>query len=98
MYHSASFWAKPNTRRSAKTMMQWTDASERSLKNWLSGYVLMRLFVESAAVRALLLELILDPSSVPSALAVEAGIGPGPTISRPQRSKRALIMVTSMSP
>jgi hypothetical protein len=26
-----------NTHRAAKTIMRWTDASERSAKNWLSG-------------------------------------------------------------
>jgi len=60
-----------NTHRSVKTIMQWTDASERSVKNWLSGesgpsgYFLLRLFVKSVVVRALVLELITDASAQP---------------------------------
>ena len=60
-----------DTHRSVKTIMRWTNASERSVKNWLSGesgpsgYFLMRLFAKSAAVQALVLELITDASAQP---------------------------------
>lgn len=60
-----------DTHRSVKTIMGWTNASERSVKNWLSGetgpsgYFLMRLFAKSAAVQALVLELITDASAQP---------------------------------
>ncbi len=60
-----------DTHRSVKTIMGWTNASERSVKNWLSGesgpsgYFLMRLFAKSAAVQALVLELISDASAQP---------------------------------
>jgi len=62
--------------------MNWTDASERSVKNWLSGesgpsgYFLMRLFVKSATVRALVLELIVDASAQSPASSVATGIDP----------------------
>lgn len=71
-----------DTHRSVKTIMNWTDASERSVKNWLSGesgpsgYFLMRLFVKSATVRALVLELIVDASAQSSASSVAAEIDP----------------------
>jgi len=61
-----------DTHRSVKTIMRWTDASERSVKNWLSGesgpsgYFLMRLFAKSAAVRALVFELVTDSSAQPT--------------------------------
>lgn len=77
-----------NTHRSVKTIMQWTDASERSVKNWLSGesgpsgYFLMRLFAKSAAVRALVLELITDASAQPHTPQVATGIDLG-TDNRP---------------
>ena len=85
-----------DTHRSVKTIMRWTNASERSVKNWLSGesgpsgYFLMRLFAKSAAVQALVLELITDASARkwPLGLILE------PMIDRAQRSKPALIMVT----
>lgn len=72
-----------DTHRSVKTIMNWTDASERSVKNWLSGesgpsgYFLMRLFVKSAAVRLLVLELTADASTESSASPVAAQIDPG---------------------
>lgn len=72
-----------DTHRSVKTIMRWTEASERSVKNWLSGvsgpsgYFLMRLFVKSAAVRALLLDLIADASAQPPASPVAAEIDLG---------------------
>jgi len=53
-----------NTHRTVKTIMRWTGASERSVKNWLSGefgpsgYFLMRLCVKSPAVRGLVMELL----------------------------------------
>ncbi|WP_225011233.1 DeoR family transcriptional regulator [Novosphingobium percolationis] len=51
-----------DTHRSVKTIMRWTGASERSVKNWLSGemgpsgYFLMRLCAQSLAARELVLE------------------------------------------
>lgn len=54
------------THRTVKTIIRWTGASERSVKNWLSGECgpggcyLMRLFVKSAAVRTLILDLCVD--------------------------------------
>ena len=72
-----------DTHRSVKTIMRWTDASERSVKNWLSGesgpsgYFLMRLFAKSAAVRALALELIADASAQPHTPQVATGIDLG---------------------
>lgn len=77
-----------DTHRSVKTIMRWTDASERSVKNWLSGvsgpsgYFLMRLFAKSAAVRALVLELITDASTQPPTPQVATGIDLG-TDNRP---------------
>ncbi len=71
------------THRSVKTIMRWTDASERSVKNWLSGeagpsgYFLMRLFAKSAAVRALVLELITDASAQPQTPQLAAGVDLG---------------------
>lgn len=56
-----------DTHRTVKTIMCWTGASERSVKNWLSGesgpsgYFLMRLCLKSVAVRALILELLMQP-------------------------------------
>ena len=68
-----------NTHRTVKTIMGWTGASERSVKNWLSGefgpsgYFLMRLCVKSPAVRGLVMELLAEcdvrtpsPASAPS--------------------------------
>jgi hypothetical protein len=61
------------THRTVKTIMRWTGASERSVKNWVSGvsgpsgYFLMRLCVKSAMVRALVMELL-----------AETGMPPGP--------------------
>lgn len=55
-----------NTHRTVKTIMHWTGASERSVKNWLSGefgpsgYFLMRLCVKSPAVRELVMELLAE--------------------------------------
>jgi len=55
-----------NTHRTVKTIMGWTGASERSVKNWLagefgpSGYFLMRLCVKSPAVRGLVMELLAE--------------------------------------
>lgn len=55
-----------NTHRTVKTIMGWTGASERSVKNWLSGefgpsgYFLMRLCVKSPAVRGLVMELLVE--------------------------------------
>lgn len=55
-----------NTHRAVKTIMRWTGASERSVKNWLSGefgpsgYFLMRLCVKSPAVRGLVMELLVE--------------------------------------
>ena len=72
-----------DTHRSVKTIMRWTDASERSVKYWLSGeagpsgYFLMRLFAKSAAVRALVLELITDASVQPPTPQVATGIDLG---------------------
>lgn len=72
-----------DTHRSVKTIMNWTDASERSVKNWLSGesgpsgYFLLRLFVKSAAIRALVLELVADANTQPLASPVAARIDPG---------------------
>ena len=60
------------THRTVKTVMRWTDASERSVKNWLSGesgpsgYFLMRLCVKSATIRTLVLELIVESGVPPS--------------------------------
>ena len=71
-----------DTHRSIKTIMRWTEASERSVKNWLSGesgpsgYFLMRLFVKSAAVRALVLELIVETGHPALALPVASTIEP----------------------
>lgn len=48
--------------RTVKTIMRWTDSSERSAKNWLSGetgpsgFFLIRLCKTSAKVRKLVLE------------------------------------------
>ncbi|MFA7587824.1 MAG: hypothetical protein WCY11_16795 [Novosphingobium sp.] len=59
-----------NTHRAVKTIMRWTGASERSVKNWLSGefgpsgYFLMRLCVTSPAVRGLVMELLTEPDMV----------------------------------
>lgn len=56
-----------DTHRTVKTIMRWTGASERSVKNWLrgesgpSGYFLMRLCVKSVAVQELVLGLLLEP-------------------------------------
>lgn len=69
-----------DTHRSVKTIMNWTDASERSVKNWLSGesgpsgYFLMRLFVKSVAIRGLVLELAANASTQHSASPVAAQI------------------------
>jgi len=55
-----------NTHRTVKTIMGWTGASERSVKNWLSGefgpsgYFLMRLCLKSPAVRELVMELLAE--------------------------------------
>lgn len=55
-----------NTHRTVKTIMHWTGASERSVKNWLSGefgpsgYFLIRLCVKSPAVRRLVVELLAE--------------------------------------
>lgn len=60
-----------DTHRTVKTIMRWTGASERSVKNWLSGesgpsgYFLMRLCIRSAAVRALVTELLVVPGMPP---------------------------------
>lgn len=70
-----------DTHRTVKTIMRWTGASERSVKNWLSGesgpsgYFLMRLCVKSDAIRALVLELMVEagiPLSTPTAKGVGA--------------------------
>lgn len=59
-----------NTHRTVKTIMGWTGASERSVKNWLSGdfgpsgYFLMRLCVKSPAVRGLVMELLAEPDMI----------------------------------
>lgn len=59
-----------NTHRTVKTIMHWTGASERSVKNWLSGefgpsgYFLMRLCVKSPAVRGLVMELLAEPDII----------------------------------
>ncbi len=59
-----------NTHRTVKTIMGWTGASERSVKNWLagefgpSGYFLMRLCVKSPAVRGLVVELLAEPDMI----------------------------------
>lgn len=59
-----------NSHRAVKTIMRWTGASERSVKNWLSGefgpsgYFLMRLCVKSPAVRGLVMELLVEPDMV----------------------------------
>lgn len=59
-----------NTHRTVKTIMHWTGASERSVKNWLSGefgpsgYFLMRLCVKSPAVRGLVMELLAKPDMI----------------------------------
>lgn len=59
-----------NTHRTVKTIMGWTGASERSVKNWLSGefgpsgYFLMRLCVKSPAVRGLVTELLAEPDII----------------------------------
>ena len=76
------------THRTVKTIMRWTGASERSVKNWVggvsgpSGYFLMRLCMKSPAVRELVRQLLtdMDPSMTP-AEALESGstaaFGPG---------------------
>lgn len=59
-----------NTHRAVKTIMHWTGASERSVKNWLSGefgpsgYFLMRLCVKLLAVRGLVMELLAEPDMI----------------------------------
>lgn len=59
-----------STHRTVKTIMGWTGASERSVKNWLSGefgpsgYFLMRLCVKSPAVRGLVMELLAEPDKI----------------------------------
>lgn len=59
-----------NTHRTVKTIMGWTGASERSVKNWLngefgpSGYFLVRLCVKSPAVRELVMELLAEPDMI----------------------------------
>lgn len=59
-----------DTHRAVKTIMRWTGASERSVKNWLSGefgpsgYFLVRLCVKSPAVRGLVMELLVEPDMV----------------------------------
>ena len=59
-----------NTHRAVKTIMHWTGASERSVKNWLSGefgpsgYFLIRLCVKSPAVRRLVVELLAEPDII----------------------------------
>lgn len=59
-----------STHRTVKTIMGWTGASERSVKNWLSGefgpsgYFLMRLCVKSPAVRGLVMELLAEPDMI----------------------------------
>lgn len=59
-----------NTHRAVKTIMRWTGASERSVKNWLSGefgpsgYFLMRLCMKSPAVRGLVMELLAEPDLI----------------------------------
>lgn len=59
-----------NTHRAVKTIMRWTGASERSVKNWLSGgfgpsgYFLVRLCVKSPAVRGLMMELLAEPDMI----------------------------------
>lgn len=63
-----------NTHRTVKTIMGWTGASERSVKNWLSGefgpsgYFLMRLCVKSPAVRGLVVGLLAEPDMLVPAL------------------------------
>jgi hypothetical protein len=61
------------THRTVKTVMRWTGASERSVKNWVSGvsgpsgYFLMRLCMKSPAVRELVRQFLadMDPSTAP---------------------------------
>ncbi len=68
------------THRTVKTVMRWTGASERSVKNWMSGvsgpsgYFLMRLCMKSPAVRELVRQFLADtdPSATP-AEALESG-------------------------
>lgn len=62
------------THRTVKTVMRWTGASERSVKNWVggvsgpSGYFLMRLCMKSPAVRELVRQFLadMDPSTAPA--------------------------------
>ena len=62
------------THRTVKTVMRWTGASERSVKNWVSGvsgpsgYFLMRLCMKSQAVRELVRQFLadMDPSTAPA--------------------------------
>ena len=68
------------THRSVKTIMRWTGASERSVKNWLSGemgpsgYFLMRLCAQSLAARELVLEHLTELElGVPSNTVTELG-------------------------
>jgi len=55
-----------NSHRTVKTIMRWTGASERSVKNWLSGefgpsgYFLMRLCVKSGAIRDLVVDHLVE--------------------------------------
>lgn len=68
------------THRTVKTIMRWTGASERSVKNWVSGvsgpsgYFLMRLCIKSPAVRELVRQFLADmDSSTTLAEALETG-------------------------
>lgn len=62
------------THRTVKTIMRWTGARERSVKNWVSGtsgpsgYFLMRLCIKSSAVRELVRQFLadMDPAPEPS--------------------------------
>ncbi len=77
------------THRSVKTIMRWTGASERSVKNWLSGeigpsgYFLMRLCVKSQAARELVLAHLTELEVIkPPIIALEDG-SEEPSSSRP---------------
>ncbi|WP_188236886.1 DeoR family transcriptional regulator [Sphingopyxis sp. LK2115] len=61
-----------DTHRAVKTIMGWTGASERSVKNWLSGefgpsgYFLMRLCGKSGAIRELIVDHLVETDISPS--------------------------------
>ena len=100
------------THRTVKTVMRWTGASERSVKNWVggvsgpSGYFLMRLFMKSPAVRELVRQILadMDPSkapaeALPNGTAASFAHGPAGSGSGAQLVTRMVtLMVTSMSP